>query len=106
MGKNAEIWIHYQPETNGNGLSNIVCEKDSCPIPNFNMGVLTAKIKGTVYSIGSSCVFSAIESGEIFLQINDDNLSTNAGVLAVVINVNQLDNIPRSSDACGTIFNK
>ena len=100
-----QIWVNWQVESNGNGSASLICESASCPIPNFNRGVLIARIGNVMYSIGDSCSFTTTESGQIFFQANDDNLSNNAGVLAVMIDTNANDLAPKS-EVCGTMYKK
>jgi len=103
--ENSQIWINWQIESDGSGSSSIFCKNTSCPMPNFNVGILVARIGNVVYSIGNSCSFTVEESGQLFLMVNDDDLSSNAGVLAVAINLNQNDYIQKSS-VCGNTYKK
>jgi len=54
------------------------------PLPNALMGALIGRIGNSApFGIGDQSSFTAPASGMLFLRVNDDNLSDNAGEFAV-----------------------
>ena len=85
----SEIYINGYRETDGSG-STLMCElDDKCLMLGRSVGGLIARINDSMYFIGNQCEFKATESGQVFLQINDDPTypTNNFGVLAVEVSV-------------------
>jgi hypothetical protein len=71
-----------------------------CPVSNYTMGALVARIGNTKYGIGPSCIFKATDMGILHMRMNDNNSDNNVGVLAVTVTIEQnVSDIP--SDTCG-----
>jgi PA-IL-like protein len=91
-------WLDVSDENDGSGESRTCAQ---CPVKGYTPSALVAKIGDTKYGIGNSCVFNSMSGGELSLQINDDKLSDNSGVLSVEITIGQsLDTTNRQP--CGT----
>ncbi len=80
-------WVHYFSENPGSGSSTLCDDSTDCPIYDTELGMLVGKIgvSGEPFPIGETLTFTALNDGELYLRINDDDLSHNNGVLAVEI---------------------
>jgi len=101
-----EIFMNWYPATDGSGdPSEDLCEaEDNCPLLGQKTGGLVALIGKAKYFIGNKCVFIATDSGQIFLQINDNpkEPTGNFGVLAVTVEFSDIyDSTNPISSGCG-----
>jgi hypothetical protein len=82
-----ETWMNWWDETDASGSDYLCSATDNCPILNYRLGALIARIGKIYYTIGNNCSFVATETGQVFLQINEneDKLLDNFGILAIDI---------------------
>lgn len=100
LNKGDQLWQYSWRENNGIGSSSNPCLNGSCPLPNIPTGALVAKIGNTRYAIYNQCTFSATDTGEILLRMNDTDVSDNGGILAVEVNIER-DSTSNISTNCG-----
>ncbi|NOT06490.1 MAG: hypothetical protein HOP27_18005 [Anaerolineales bacterium] len=84
-------WADGHPSVGPTGNINISDPKNpNHPLPSAYPGVLIGKIEKSdeIQEIGMGILFIAKSSGNLYLQINDDNLSDNEGNIRVRISIN------------------
>jgi serine/threonine protein kinase len=82
-------WVDGHPMVGPEGNVDLGDPKNSNhPVPSAYPGVLIGKIgDGAAFAIGKGISLTSLDSGPLYLQINDDYLVDNSGTLSVSINV-------------------
>lgn len=97
-------------DNNGRGYGyscaqSAIANKDDttrCVLGEYTLGALIASIGRTRYGIGNKCTFTATDSGEVYLRMNDNNSTGNSGKL--VIEISRLHTTSALDNICGQPF--